>query len=191
MVGMTVALLLLSALMSFLVTHSKANRDLLNSIRLEQEMRSTLEFIARDLSRAGYWRDAHLELGEDDYCNPAYISACLDEDEADLFTITTNMIRYGYDPDGLGTPAQFGFRLQAGTLQYFANSQWQSLNDSTMTRYTEFVVTPDTRELTIANGKSIRVREVEISLTAFASSAPSVSRSVTRKIRIRNDELVS
>ncbi len=191
MVGITVALLLLSALMSFLVTHSKANRDLLHGIRLEQELRATLDFMVRDISRAGYWRDAHLDIGASDYCNPAYASACIDEDDAQVFALTTSMIRYGYDPNGIGTPALFGFRLQSGTLQYLANNQWQSLNDVTTTRYSQFVVTPTTREVEIANGKTIRLREIELSATAFVPAAPSVSRSVTRRMRVRNDELVS
>ena len=189
MIGMSIALLLLSGLLTFFVAFNKSQFDLLRGIRLEQEIRSTLDFMVSDLRRAGFWRDAHLDLPQPVICNASFFDGCADAGPpTPIFSVSGSTINYAYDADDSGEPARFGFRLRSGAVEYLANSQWLSLTDSTATRFTQLEITPTERAVDFADAHALTIRILRITATAAVPNHPQLVRSVTREVRIRNDD---
>lgn len=194
MIGMSVALLLLSSLLTFFVTFNRSQFDLLRGVRLEQEIRSTLDFMVRDLRRAGFWRDAHLDLPQPAICNASFFDGCADAGSpTPIFSVSGSTINYAYDADHSGEPARFGFRLRSGAVEYLANGQWLSLTDTTATRFTQLEITPTERAVAFDDADdahALTIRILRITATAAVPNHPQLVRTVTREVRIRNDDYI-
>jgi len=55
MISMALGLIVLGGAISVFLATSNSNRDVLNAIRLNQELRGVMSFVTRDLRRAGSW----------------------------------------------------------------------------------------------------------------------------------------
>lgn len=55
MIAMSLGLIVIGGGISVFVATSASNRDVLNTIRLNQELRGVMSFVTRDLRRAGSW----------------------------------------------------------------------------------------------------------------------------------------
>ncbi|MGL1835084.1 prepilin-type N-terminal cleavage/methylation domain-containing protein [Rhodocyclaceae bacterium SMB388] len=191
MIGMSIALLMLAGLLSFFVTFNKNQFDLLRGIRLEQEIRSTLDFMVRDLRRAGFWRNAHLDLPQPVICNASFFDGCAEAGPpTPIFSVSGSAISYAYDADDSGEPARFGFRLRSGAVEYHANGQWLSLTDATATRFTQLEITPTERAVDFDHAHALTIRMLRITATAAVPNHPQLVRTVTREVRIRNDDYI-
>src|SRR5678815_4740270 len=61
MIALAAGLLLSTAVIAFLLSSMRSNGEYVQSARLSQELRNTLDLVTRDLSRAGY-NDSALAL---------------------------------------------------------------------------------------------------------------------------------
>ncbi len=83
MVGVAVGLFVAGGAAKLFVDNLSNNRRMLVETRINQDLRAATDLIARDLRRAGYWRNAHLQTPDDPstpavanlYSPVAYVSA--------------------------------------------------------------------------------------------------------------------
>ena len=61
MVGVAVGLFVAGGAAKLFVDNLSNNRRMLVETRINQDLRAATDLIARDLRRAGYWRNAHLQ----------------------------------------------------------------------------------------------------------------------------------
>lgn len=136
MVGLTVGLLLTTGVLNFYITSMKANTDNLQMSMLNQELRSMLHIIDRDIRRAGFWAGVP---GTDDLSTNPFMSnpndlvisaktgeaagTCviysydLDKDKlVDVGTVATSA-PFNTAPYDSGDLEQYGFRLNGNAVQ--------------------------------------------------------------------------
>ncbi len=211
MVGMSVGVILLSAVGTTYLTTFQGNLDVLQGLRLNQALRETVTIMANDLRRAGY------------SASPA---------EADFTAIATpsaGCILYSYDVDGDAATTRsveegdrFGFRLKqraiwmrsSGTDMGTCNGgNWERLTDPADVQITslEFTlrakcVNADTGERWSsgcadeahpgygppnAGDRLVEVRHVHIAATGRLAATSAISQSVATSVKIRNDRVLS
>jgi len=123
MIGLTVGALILAGALTVFAKISFSGLENTRAMRLNQQMRATMDFIRRDLQRSGYVNSFtpalwNLQDGDGNYTGRAAMVTVID-----LFgavTINGNCIAYSYDRDENGAQAgneQFGFELNAGAVR--------------------------------------------------------------------------
>ncbi len=218
MVGIAVGLFVVAGATKLLVDNVINNRRMLIETRVNQDLRSAADLIARDLRRAGYWRNSGSVVSGATITNPYSGIANTTTD------LTTGELTYTYDRDGNSATNdvdQGGFRVSTGTLEMLNGANgWQPVTDigamqivapATLTVTTKSVnlsascpclttlaCTPgsflDPDPSTGATGVNfptrpqLTVREYDLRLTGRAPSDTSVRRSIRETVRVRNDE---
>ncbi|PAU87578.1 hypothetical protein CK507_08405 [Pseudomonas sp. WN033] len=215
MIGLLIALLLLGGLLAFFISYNRNNLDLARAIRLEQDIRSTLNFMARDIRRAGYWNQAHIQVGSSSYCSQGFFTNCTTLEKrfhtlnasgsgvpcpAPPSTPSTNpgntlCYSYNSDPNDMSSSLDdFGFTLRNGTIFYMINGVEHQLTDPNATAYTSlsFNWTEPTVDVLDSDDEllaRLTLRELEIIASAIPTGETAeFARTVTKKVRIRNDE---
>ena len=128
MVGVAVGLFVVGGAAKLFVDNLSNNRRMLVETRINQDLRAATDLIARDLRRAGYWRNAHLQLtqGTDNLYSPvAHVSA--------------TEVTYKYAKDNNNTvesAERFGIKRDVdnatgrGVLELqVASGNWQQITD--------------------------------------------------------------
>lgn len=132
MVGIAVGMFIVAGTTKLFVDYLGSNRILLVETRVNQDLRAAADLVARDLRRAGYWRNAETgissTLGVLPVDNPY---------EAVAYDAGTGELTYSYAKDAdnainAGTEA-FGVRRVAvsgtGVLQLRTAGGWQTITD--------------------------------------------------------------
>lgn len=192
LIALTVSLILISGMLTFYISFNQSSFQLAKTVRLEQELRSTLDFMARDIKRAGFWADAHANIGSNSYCAAGYNSC--DGASSGQFAISQggSRIDYAYDQSLDGSPEQFGFFLNNGGIFYVypggTDNGADLITEPNNTVYTDLQFGWDDRTVTGPAG-SLEIRELVMTATArLQNDDDSLARSVTKTVRIRNDE---
>ncbi|KJS10043.1 MAG: hypothetical protein VR73_00090 [Gammaproteobacteria bacterium BRH_c0] len=161
MIGVAISLVILTGVLSVMLRVNVSGGEIVQSTRLNQQMRSALDLMSKELQRAGYvdWLAAWDQDGEDgplsmdDDVNGDGKLNILDYYEAvtpvlnemGLVQVNGNCILYSYDLDGDGGKStgqfeSFGFRLNNGAVQMRTSGNghacdtgtWQSITDSSI-----------------------------------------------------------
>lgn len=191
MIGLVIGMIVLGAVIALFIAFNKSSFDLHRSIRLEQDVRAAVDFIARDLRRAGHVHGAQNRIGQAGFCDAGYFDCSVDPPAA-IFEVDGSEIRYGYDSTGDGVVERYGFELVDGALLYTVGddaSGWP-LHDPAAVRFTELVFEDDARFVALSGTAGINIREIKISVTAQVATDPAVTRTVVETVRIRNNEFV-
>jgi prepilin peptidase dependent protein B len=197
MISMLIGLIILAAVIGMFVTMVKADNDYLKSIRLNQELRAAMSLITRDLRRSGYNGTAS-----------ATVIAGTANPFQEMATTTTCVI-YAYDVNNNGindgNSERFGFRLSLNGVAIesresgencAATTNWDNITDENLVKITAFSVSDpdlvgDDPEETVTPGKTsagITTHQITISLTGRLVRDPSVTRTISETVEIRNDE---
>jgi type IV pilus assembly protein PilW len=131
MIGLAVGMIVVAGVIAAYTTTLKGGRDTLRADRLNQELRATLDVMANNLRRSGYW-------------SLATTTGSPTTNPFAGITINTakNCIAVNYDFDGSGTPTNasnaFGYKLASSTVMMWnvagpvdctATTGWESLTD--------------------------------------------------------------
>lgn len=211
MVGIAIGLFVVGGAIKVFVDLFTNNRRQLVEVRLNQDLRSAADIIARDLRRSGYWAGAATGVREPPVANPFA--------DATVTTVAATEIGYAYDRDNNGalaaTAEQAGFRLSGNVLQMLVGGTWQPLTDPAIVQVTNFSVqnnasaeqvvsraqfcpcvssTGPTRcdpavVNTLANRPLMVVRWVDILIEGRATNDNTMTRQVRESVRLRNDEV--
>jgi prepilin peptidase dependent protein B len=206
MVEMMVALLIFSMVMmgilsTFLAFH-RSNHDNSNMLRLDYQLRTVIRLITSDLRRAGYWGDARSIINSGSNTNPFMAN-----DTNIYVNGARNCILFTYDYRNTGhlpalnDPAgddRFAYRLSKNTLQarpsYAPNfscnddeASWNNLTDPDLINITEFNITPHLMVIHLTGTATLTIRTYTITISGELYNDPSVKRTVSDQIRVRND----
>lgn len=206
MISILVGLIVIAAVTSLVVATLRMNTETLRMTRLNQDLRSVMALVTRDIRRAGYWPYAIEDIGSGLSLNPHDVITFDDIDLGD--GLDASCILYSHHEDGAGSigavdpPEQEGFRLNSdnlwieaadpvsGPTDCNADSGWIALTDDLpdgrLIEITEFAFrTVDDEPFATAGG--VTIREIVVSLEGRLADDPTVTRRIEETIRVRND----
>lgn len=205
MIALALNAILLTALVSIFAANIGYYRQSLNVSRLNQQMQNAINIMARDIRRAGYWANASSDIGLDQNTNPFMASATDITVKAShdcvLFTYDQNddgilpAISSSYDDE------RYGYRLLNQALQTrppgaafsctASSASWENMTDPNFVRITNLSFTLTTTTITTGPAaRGISLRYITISMTGQLTSDSTVTKTITRQIRIRNDKFI-
>jgi prepilin peptidase dependent protein B len=201
MVGAAVGLIVIAGALQLHARHLRDNRQLLIEARLQQELRSATDLIARQLRRSGYWQQALAGVARRPYDDAAT--------NPHAALATPLPAEFGADIDdapGAATDAatRWGLRLNGQRLQArIGAGTWQDLSDPAFVAIDAFELRPSERVIdllarcrvdTCPAGSTTcppeqLIRSVEIRLRAHAVADAGLVRESRETIRLRNDAI--
>jgi prepilin peptidase dependent protein B len=172
---------------------------------LTQQLQLNLNLMANEIRRAGFWSNASTIIGSGTNTNPFMVTGSTD------ITITGGnciLFTYDYNKDG-SLPAiaagsndeRFGFRLVNQILQTrppgatfacnAATNNWENITNTSSVEITalSFTLNQETVPVGAASDYMI-IRRVDISITGRLTEFPTVTKTLTEQVRIRNDKYV-
>lgn len=204
--GISIIEILMALLISTIVTAAvitlfsnslDTSRQLMGTAKLDQTLNNATETIAQDIQRAGYTTNATTSA-----INPFFSGS----DDVNIGG-SSDCVTFSYQIDGTTTPTtsvnRFGYRLSGNTIQYrtsaaganpCAGGGWANLTDPNIITISAFTVTLNTTNISPSTGATTATnpytsyRSVTISITGNLVSDATVSRSVTRTIKIFNNK---
>lgn len=213
LVGIAVGLIVVAAASMTVATQLADNRRLLLEAQVQQDLRAATDIVTRELRRSGFWYDA-----QDQISVPGAAAALnLKNPRATLTPSSgvTSKLEYEYDR-AVGGTADYDFGFCAGSActtpstgmirsklapRFAAAAQWHALTDEKVVNITSMTLTPvlsPAKRLactTLCAGgdtscwPQLTVREVDITITGQAVSDPAVVRTLTSRVRLRNDQV--
>jgi len=213
LLGAAIGLFILTGASTMFVNNITNSRRILLETRINQDMRSTMDLVTRDLRRSGYWGNSlagTLASGSTSITKVNPYSA--------LASTESNKIIYNYSRDitennvldinSGSVSEQFGFRLDTvrHEIQMEIAGKWQTLtnNDIVLIPDNGFTITPintaiDIRSacvktctdlLSMPTCPRVQVRTYQIVLTGISKTDAAVIRTLRSQVRVRNDVIL-
>ncbi|WP_462320965.1 PilW family protein [Halochromatium sp.] len=185
MLGMTVGMIVVAAVVAMLVSTLSLNARALNDSYLNQELKAIMDIMVRDIRRAQYSAASAASVGG---------SACAHEFVCGLedWMVEDARIEYTYDENASGSQDNdecFGFRhrLSSGVgkveKKYSCTPTWQSLSDANAVDIDDLRFSAGIA--CIPSGSAfLAIREVKIYLEG---SHAGTTRWLCQKVRVKND----
>lgn len=202
MISIVIGLIILTAVIGMFVTMIKADNDYLKSIRLNQELRSSMSLITRNIRRAGIdgsgatrgigpypfsTTATRLTIGNNDHGD---VNSCMsfayDENENGLDDGNTERYGYRWDSvDGAIEIRKSGIACTAGGWENFTDETLIEIFSETIGGVThsgvEFVETS-----VIEAG--MYIRQIQVTIRGRLRKDPSVKKTITEAVKIRNED---
>ena len=202
MIGIVVGFIAISATLSAFIAIVRSNADYLSMVKLNQELNAVMTIMVRDLKRAGYDGDASGITSDNPFLDPypatingnnIYIGA------ATNFTSPAgnDCITFTYDLDGDGAfdgdDERFGYRHDSDDnaieMRDDGNEcdegSWEGITDDNLIEITSLAFNNDS--ISLDSTASEEIRYIGITLTGHLKRDTGVSRTLTERVRIRND----
>lgn len=211
LVELMVALVINALIFIFLLGIFSANlthyNQILNTNRLNQQLDAIMQIMATDIRRAGYWSQEYTEAGTNTNTNPFQNSGT--GTDVAVGGVGNSCITFSYDHNNTGTlpgisaladDDRYGYRLNGTNIQTrpwgatfscgAAAAAWENMNNSTIT-ISALTFTLNTYTITTGPGaQGITQRSVDIVLTGYITTAPTITKTLTQHVRINNDYFV-
>lgn len=213
LVGITIGLFILSVAAGTFVTNIANTRKLVLEARVNQELRTAMDVIARDLRRGAYWGNSLKGT------IPIGVTLATTANPYTTVAATgSTQINYAYSRDTTENDAldanteQFGIRLDTTThaIQMYIGGSWQALTNSDVVTIPDdgLVITPTETAIDIRrscattcndtivapsvptvtqNCPRVLVRTYGVSLKGVSKSDSGVERTLVSQVRVRNE----
>ena len=201
MVGITVGLFVVAAAATLMANQLSDNRRLLVETQIQQDLRASMDIITRQLRRAGAVDILQAQGGLATSSGAGGLRS--------TFTDVTpaagasNEVGFTFYRNA-AEAGPYGFKLENNTIKTrLAGAGWQELTDSNVLKVTGFTVTatpvssvvlPCPKLCPVPGGglstacwPQLVVRDLTVSITAEAKNDATVRRSMSSKVRLRND----
>ena len=148
LIGVAVGLMVVVGAVKLMADTLGGNRRLLLEARVNQDLRVATDLIARDLRRAGYWRNATSGIfstnGTGSVTLNPYTGIVLNTETANASDI---QYQYAHDyNNSIEDAEQAGFRVRAGVLEFKHGADgWQKLTDPNVITVTNLSVAETSR----------------------------------------------
>ncbi len=209
MVGITIGLFVVAAATIVVTTQLRENRLLLLETQLQQDLRVSADIIAREIRRSGYASSASDAVWKADGLKPRVSEL----QQLEINAGTQGMIQFRYDREDSVLPP-FRYELVSGVIKsrLGPGTVPQDLTDKNVLYVEEMSITPQTSApvrlqcpndcpptalplppgTTVADycWPTVAVRDVTVTITGRAVSDTAVRRSVSSRVRVRNDHVV-
>jgi prepilin peptidase dependent protein B len=214
LVGVAVGLFIVGGAIKLMIDNLVSNQRMVMETRVNQDLRAAADLVARDLRRAGYWRNA--PAGVFSAGAPTVI-----ENPYGAVNLASNVIDYSFSRDtdtSISDAEAAGYRLSGGVLQMLrsttATANWQPLTDPNTVTVTNFIITPNPRTIELytycqcrvtlscaaslfqvgganyASRPRLEVRNYDLVISGQSPTDANVQRTIRESIRVRNDMLV-
>lgn len=196
MVGVAIGLFVVAGATMLTATQLGENRRLLLETQVQQDLRAAADIITRELRRSGFDTFPESKVWSSSAAgtqpNPN-IKAGL------VLASGSDVVTYRYDRPSAPPLVSFGYQLDSGAIQQRIGVSVQDLTDRTTLQVTAFTVTLQNvaaEQLACprlcADGTqtcwpTIALTDATVVITGQAVSDPTVVRTVTSRVRLRND----
>lgn len=203
LVGLTIGMFVVGGGLAVFARNLVGARQVLAETRLNQDLRSAVDVITRDVRRSGYWGNAILGTqtvgaSASTTANPyTAVSAASSSELSYAFSTDSSV-----DNNTLDTAEQFGVRLNGSTLQMRTDGgSWVDITDSASLNITSFSITPTTTTLPLGqfcartcavgapNCPTVSVRSVSIVVQGRSVQDSTLERAMRSQVRLRNDQI--
>lgn len=198
-------LFILAGASAIFVSNITNSRKLLLEARINQDLRATMDLLARDLRRSAYWGNS--------LSGTTSVGGTVLNPYAAVSVTGSTQIDYAYTRDATEnnaldiTTEQFGFKLNTTThaIQMNVGGAWQTLTNTDILTIpdTGFTITPTdtaidirtacakacTDTLELPSCPRVQVRTYNIVLTGVSKSDATISRTLRSQVRVRNDAM--
>ena len=201
LVALAINLVLFAGLLTIFLSNINHYRSSINLNRLNQQLHTSMLLMTNEIRRAGYWVNAQNDLGSAVNNNP-FMAAGTN------ITVSGSCILFTYDSNSDGAlpsiaanvdDERYGFRLSGQTLQTraygspydcaTASDNWENVTDSNIIQITSLTFTLNASTIATGPGnKGLDIRSVDISITGRLTSDNTITRTITKHIRIMNDK---
>lgn len=199
MVGVAVGLVIVAGAALLVASQLGENRRLLLETQVQQDLRATADLITRDLRRAGANGTIYNLIWMPDAPN----ALAAENQYADVDLADPNVVvRYAYDRGLIPTDNVYSYQLTNQTIrsQIGAGSP-QDVTDRNTLRITAFTVQRVPQppiQLACPNlcptsppdqscWPTLQLEDLVVTISGQAANDPAVSRTVTSRVRLRND----
>lgn len=206
MVGLAVGMIVVAGAVVMATSQIGEHKRLIQETQVQQDLRAAADMMLRELRRAGSWRSAEASVWTPNNTAPlsnpysaasAAVSVSPNGDE----------VTYSYsDPttaedDIASNSEKHGFMLVDGILKYRMGGTYQPLTDAATLTVDAFEVQLNTQALALPDyceqpcaglaqcPPSLLVQDVLIRIKASAAKDKDVSRTLTLRARVRNDQV--
>lgn len=202
MIGLALGLFIVTATLGLIASQWREQRGLGVEARLMQDLRSASDIVVRDLRRAGHWGAASAGLPQPGALAPAANPyAAMAPASAASDAIAFRYSRDEHENGVVDAREEFGLRLRNGVVELLLGAgNWQALTDAGTLTVTAFRIVPTLRELELSDhcadcdaacGPRQQIRSVVVTLAARSVADPTVTRTLTSEVRVRNDLVVA
>ncbi len=191
---MTLGLMLMAGMLTLFHSALQSSRNLNSGKQLEGELHGALDLIVRDLRRSGAMGNPLRQL--QGVNNPFGIDAT----SAYTGEAANSCLTASYDLDGdgtldtSGTDERFGYRLRASKIQMRPSGQACTANTtpawSDVTTLSQVQITGLQFSVTSTASLGVMLRTVLVTISGRLAAEPTVTRTLTRSVRLRNDGYV-
>lgn len=210
LIGIAVGLFVLAGATMVASNQVADNKRLLLETQVQQDLRTAMDVIVRDVRRSGFSYDANLLHKVGDPASPTinggHKPAGIIDPSNPLIYSYSRFNAIGVDNNGAADLANVkGFRWQGNVIQVqLGSGNWQALTDPDVVKITQFAATspaPSTINLPTCDNpggcpaasgcglQHIVSNHIDITMTGQATHDPSVTRTVSTRVRLRNDEV--
>lgn len=190
MIGMTLGLLVVGSVLALFVSTLGSNRSMVGVHELQTQLYATVGLMARDLRRAGFNGKASPLAVDPNPFGLGSTAAYAGEQAASCLLFSYDLNDNG-KLDTSNPDERMGYRLRHGVVQSRTgggNCQadgWEAVTSASVVEVTELKFEFDVHQPEPANDMCIR--RVHITLAGRLRDHPDVTRTVQRRVRVRND----
>ncbi len=204
MVGITIGLFILAGASMVLTTQLGDNRRLLLEAQVQQDLRTASDLISREIRAAGYWGNAYQQVWALKMINPysgTPLAATAGNTNLVYFRSLDEDPLAGVENDVINDNEHGGFRLNATTgaidIQ-LGSGNWQQLTDPAVMSIRQFSLVVNNVARSVPCGSDCKqspaglplqhcARDVVLTIVVQAVHDAAVRRSISNRIRLRND----
>lgn len=202
MVGIAIGLFVVAAASLVVSSQLNDNRRLLLELQVQQDLRATADIITRELRRVGYW-----DASQNGVSNPALDPLASPSPNTYLNVAiggAGSSVAYKYKRPS-SDEGPFGYELTGGVIRTKLTSQteWQDLTDINTLVVDGLSIVPgaanavrlpcpkDCPAGVVADScwPLVSVRDFTVTITGHARSDSAITRTVTSRVRLRNDQV--
>ncbi len=199
LIALSIGMVIIAGTLAVFFAMIKQSRGLLEISRLDRDLNNAMIIMVTDIQRAGYW-----SLASTNNTNPFMTTGTTD------ITVTgANCILFAYDITGSGVlpvigtgtdDDRYGYRLSGGAIQFrpvnatnyvcsAAAATWTNLTDPKVETITALSFVLTNVAITIGAGPhTTNLRQVAITLTGQLVSDSTITKTITRTVRVYNDK---
>lgn len=201
LISMSISLVVIAGALGLFLAMIKNSRQALDAGRLDRELHSAMSLMIKDVRRAGFWGNAQTSNN-----NPFAVTG-----STDLTIVGGNCMLFTYDANADGIlptisssydDERYGYRLVGGALQFrpagasydcaAASNVWDNLTDPNATTITALSFTQNNNVIDIDGSgpgtATNTMRDITITLTGQLANDSTISKTITRTVRIYNDK---
>lgn len=203
LISIAISLLIIAAVTTMYVSMTRSNIDYLKSIRLNHELRASLNTMARDIRRAGHYQVAATALASGavpstDW-NPYTIPASTALRLMPTANPASSAISFSYDRDPVAGVEAYAYRLASGAIRLcstvdavcdYSTGPWEDMTDGSLIEITDlaFDINPYYTG-SASSAVPLSLMEVNITLTGRLRGDNDFTRTLSEQVVVRNQQL--